>query len=48
LAIRLLFFARFIVLLLLPFVITFFASIVILFTPLRRTNERTSKRTSER
>jgi hypothetical protein len=35
-------------LLLLPLVITFFASIVILFTPLRQANERTNKRANER
>jgi hypothetical protein len=45
---KIIFFARPIILLLLPLVITFLPPIVILFTPRRRTNERTRKRTNER
>jgi hypothetical protein len=45
---KIIFFARPIILLLLPLVITFFVSTVILFTPRRQTNERTSKRMKER
>jgi hypothetical protein len=45
---KIIIFARPIILLLLPLVITFFASTVILFTSRRQTNERTGKRTNGR
>jgi hypothetical protein len=45
---KVIFFARPSILLLLPLVITFLHPIVILFTPRRQTDERTSKRTNER
>jgi hypothetical protein len=45
---KIIFFAWPIILLLLPLAITFFCLHVIIFTPRRQTNERTSKRTNER